>query len=300
VVRPILEAGAQGAVRSTTIGQTPISLFEKQRVALIGLACRPPREVAAPITHWSASELRDAFALHDDGADVSIATVGRELAHAPLKPHRQRYFLTSRDPLYDEKLRDIVGLYLDPPPGATILSLDEKPAIQARSRKYPDLPMRPGYPIVAREFEYVRHGVMHLFGAFNVRSGHVIGEVQPNKTHVEFIELLEMCAWRYRHGDVHCIVDNASYHSTPDVKAWLAAHPRFAFHYTPTHASWLNQIECWFSILAAKALKRGDFASRADLRWAILQYIAYWNSQAHPFNWTYGKELIHAQSRISG
>jgi transposase len=217
------------------------------------------------------------------------------LRSAQLQPHRSRYFLTSRDPLYDEKLRDIVALYLSPPPGATILSIDEKPSIQALSRKYPDLPMRPGEP-VAREFEYVRHGVMHLFAGFNVRTGHVLGRVYQHKTRAEFIDFLERCAWRYRQGPVHCVLDNASYHSTPEVKAWLAEHPRFVFHFTPTHASWLNQVECWFSILSRKVLRRGAHSSRRDLARKLLDYIEYWNAQAHPFDWAYGEELIHGSS----
>jgi len=242
--------------------------------------------------------LRDAFAAYEEGADVSRDTIARVLAEAHLQPHRQRYFLTSRDPQYDEKRRDIVRLYLHPPPGATVLSLDEKPSIQAISRKHRDLPMEPGRPVY-REFEYVRHGVMHLFAAFHVRSGRVIGRVHPNKTQVEFIDLLDRCAWQYRQGPVHCIVDNASYHSTPSVKEWLAAHPRFVFHYTPTHASWLNQIEAWFSILSKKALRRGSFPTKDALAKAILDYIAYWNLQAHPFNWAYGEELLHAEKTIA-
>jgi transposase len=290
-VRPVQAQGARGAVGPTAVWPTPASLSGEQRVALIGLACRPPQQEGKPITHWSASELRDRFAQMMAPVDISTATVGRILQSAQLQPHRQRYWLTSRDPRYDEKLRDIVRLYLDPPPGASVLCLDEKPSIQALSRLHPDLPMRPGYP-VAREFEYVRHGVMHLFAAFNTRTGRVDGEVFADKTHVEFIELLERLAWRYR-GRTHCIVDNAGYHKTPAVKAWLAAHPLFELHYTPTHASWLNQIECWFSILSRKALRRGSFESKEDLRRAILAYIAYWNEQAHPFNWTYGEELVH-------
>jgi transposase len=251
--------------------------------------------VGKPITHWSGSELRDAFAERRGGVDVSTSTVARVLRCAQLQPHRSRYFLTSRDPLYDEKLRDIVALYLTPPPGATILSIDEKPSIQALGRKYPDLPMRPGEP-VAREFEYVRHGVMHLFAGFNVRTGHVLGHVYEQKTRAEFIDFLERCAWRYRQGPVHCVLDNASYHKTPEVKAWLAKHPRFVFHFTPTHASWLNQVECWFSILSRKVLRRGAHDNRKALASALLDYIEYWNTQAHPFDWAYGEQLIHESS----
>jgi transposase len=250
------------------------------------------------VTHWSAPELAEAFAARRGGLLVSDDTIERVLASAQLKPHRQRYFLTSRDPQYDAKLRDIVSLYLEPPAGATILSLDEKPSIQAISRKHPDLPMGLGHPVAYREFEYVRHGVLHLFAAFNVRTGRVLADVQEQKTRVQFIELLERCAWHYRQGPVHCVVDNASYHSTPEVKAWLAAHPRFVFHFTPTHASWLNQIECWFSILSAKVLRRGSFDSKKALAKALMAYVAYWNDDAHPFNWAYGEELIHEPTRL--
>lgn len=208
-----------------------------------------------------------------------------------LRPHRHRYFLTSHDPDYDAKVRDVVGLYLEPPPGATVLSLDEKPNIQALGRRNPELPMRPGYP-VAREFEYVRHGVLHLFGAFNVRTGRVLGEVFPDKNQFRFVDLLDRCAWRYRSGDVHCIVDNASYHMAPAVQEWHCAHPRFVFHFTPTHASWLNQIEVWFSLLSRKVLARGDFGGRRALRTAVHRYMDYWNLSAQPFNWRYGSWLL--------
>jgi transposase len=257
------------------------------------LACRGPSDVDKGITHWSASELRDAFVDYPGGADVSARTIGRALAEANLKPHRQRYFLTSRDPLFKEKRRDIVSLYLRPPPGATVLCLDEKPSIQALGRKHPDLPMKPGYPVY-REFEYVRHGVLHLFAAFNIKTGRVLGQVQEKKTRVEFIELLDLCAWHYKRGDVHIVLDNASYHFTDEVKAWLKVHPRFKFHFTPTHASWLNQVECWFSLIARKAIRRGTFHSKLDLHSELMAYVSHWNGQAHPFNWAYGEKLLEA------
>ncbi|MGB7810742.1 MAG: hypothetical protein WBP56_06375 [Polyangia bacterium] len=151
------------------------------------------------LSHWSAAELRDAFAASADGADIGTRTVARVLDQAEIQPHRIRYFLTSRDPEFDQKRRDIVGLYLRPPEGATVLCLDEKPSIQALGRKNPDLPLCPGLPLY-REFEYVRHGVVHLFAAFNTRSGRVLGEVQEKKTRFEFIELLDLCAWHYKRG----------------------------------------------------------------------------------------------------
>jgi hypothetical protein len=144
----------------------------------------------------------------------------------------------------------------------------------------------------------VRHGVVHLFAAFNVRSGFVLGEVYDDKTHVELIDLLDRCAFRYRQGPVHCILDNAGYHSTPEVERWLSAHPRFRFHFTPTHGSWLNQVESWFSILAAKVLRRGAFETHSQIRDAILAFIAYWNGRAHGWDWKYGsKEILGTVTR---
>ena len=261
--------------------QTAKALAGDQRVALIALACRGPTDVGRGITHWSAAELGIAFAVHPDGGDVSARTVGRVLAEAQLKPNLQRYFLTSHDPHYDEKRRDFVQLYLRPPAGATVLCLDEKPSIQVLGRRYPDLPMKPGYPVY-REFEYVRHGVLHLFAAFNVRSGRVLADVQEKKTRFEFIELLDQCAWHYKRGDVHCVLDNAFYHFAPEVKDWLAQHPRFHFHFTPTHASWLNQVECWFSLILRKAIRRGVFDCKGDLHSALMAYVSHWKAKPIP------------------
>jgi len=135
---------------------------------------------------------------------------------------------------------------------------------------------------------------MHLFAALNVRTGYITAEVHPDKTRFEFIDLLERCAWRYRQGPVHYIVDNASYHTAPEVKQWLAAHPRFVPHYTPTHASWLNQVEIWFSIVGSKVVRHGVFAAKEELREALLTFVRYWNLDAHPFNWQYGTEFLAA------
>ena len=149
-----------------------------------------------------------------------------------------------------------------------------------------------------REFEYVRHGVVHLFTAFEVSQGRVIAQVHERKTRWEFLELLEECARQYR-GEVHCVLDNASYHKTAEIQKWLSEHPRFHFHFTPTHASWLNQAECWFSILSRKALRRGVFDSKEALSQAILDFVSYWNARAHPFNWVYGEELLLEKSSFS-
>lgn len=222
---------------------------------------------------------------------MSASLITRTLRESQLQPHRCRYYLTSTDPNYDDKVRNIVGLYLRPPAGATVLCLDEKPNIQALSRRHPELPMRVGYP-EAREFEYVRHGVVHLFAAFNARTGHVVADVFEHKNRWTFLEFLDQLAWRYRSGPVHCVLDNASYHFTAEVQEWLRRHPRFSFHFTPTHASWINQVEVWFSLVGRKVVARGSFASKAALREALLAYAAYWNLDAHPFDWTWGAELL--------
>ncbi len=291
MVRPLHERRDRQSSRPAQIGSTAQALSGEQRIALIALACRPPWDAGEAISQWSSAELRDAFAASADGATVSASTVARVLDAAEIQPHRVRYFLTSRDPEFDQKRRDIVSLYLRPPAGSTVLCLDEKPSIQALSRKHADLPLVPGRPLY-REFEYVRHGVVHLFAAYNTRSGRVLGEVQEKKTRFEFIELLDLCAWHYKSGDVHCVVDNAQYHKAPEVKDWLAAHPRFHFHFTPTHGSWLNQVELWFQQLSSKLLRRGVFASKAELHSAIMAFLSRWNADPRRFNWVYGAEFL--------
>jgi transposase len=293
MVRTLYQRRRRWSSRPAQIGPTARSLSGEQRIALIGLACRPP----SIISHWSAAELREAFAASADGADIGTRTVARVLDEAEIQPHRIRYFLTSRDPEFDQKRRDIVGLYLRPPEDATVLCLDEKPSIQALGRKNPDLPLRPGLPLY-REFEYVRHGVVHLFAAFNTRSGRVLGEVQNKKTRFEFIELLDLCAWHYKRGQVHCVLDNAQYHKAPEVKDWLAAHPRFHFHFTPTHGSWLNQVELWFQQLSSKVLRRGVFNSTAELHSAIMAFISHWDGNPQRFNWVYGAEFLDEKERL--
>lgn len=291
MVRPLQGRRDRRSSRPAQIGPTAQALSGEQRIALIALACRPPWEAGEAISQWSTAELRNAFVATADGANVSTSTVSRELDRAEVQPHRIRYFLTSRDPAFDEKRRDIVGLYLRPPEGATVLCLDEKPSIQALSRVSPDLPLCPGRPLY-REFEYVRHGVVHLFAAFNTRSGRVLAEVQEKKTRFEFIELLDLCAWHYKRGDVHCVLDNAQYHKAPEVKDWLAAHPRFHFHFTPTHGSWLNQVELWFQQLSTKLLRRGVFKSKDELHSAIMAFVSRWDANPRRFNWVYGAEFL--------
>jgi transposase len=224
--------------------------------------------------------------------EISARTVGRELDRADLQPHRQRMWLNSHDPRYDEKLADVVALYTDPPPGANVLCFDEKTSIQALERKHPDLPMRPGQP-TCREFEYIRHGVTHLFGALDVKAGSVLGAFYQQRGRKEFVQFLDLLPPKYPRGTVHIILDNLNTHSGPEVEAWRRRHPRFVFHFTPFHASWLNQIENWFGRLTDKVLRRGSFTSLADLQAKILAFICYYNAHdARPINWTYHVQVL--------
>jgi transposase len=287
VVQPLRRQGARGTTRPTPLGTAADSLSDGQRAKLIGIACRSPADFGVPHTHWSRKTLGEALARQRDLPHISPRTVGRELNRADLQPHRQRMWLNSHDPRYDEKLADVVALYTDPPRGATVLCFDEKTSIQALERKHPDLPMRPGQPI-CREFEYVRHGVTHLLGALDVRTGLVFGGFCQQRGRTEFVQFMDLLAAEYPRGPVHLILDNLNTHSGPAVEAWLQRHPRFVFHFTPFHASWLNQIENWFGRLTNKVLRRGSFTSVPDLQAKIRDYIRYHNiHDARAIHWTY-------------
>ena len=203
-----------------------------------------------------------------------------------LKPHKVQMWLTSKDPDFECKAAEICGLYLNPPENALVISVDEKTGIQAVGRKYADKPERPG-SLRKREFEYKRHGTVSLFAAFVVHSGEVIAEVKERHTRVEFIDFLEevnrQCP---KDRMIHVIVDNLAVHKTPEVKDWLSKHGRFEFHFTPTHASWLNQIEMWFSILARRFLKDGIFNSKEELVQGLMNYIKSYNEHPKAFRWT--------------
>ena len=189
------------------------------------------------------------------------------------------------DPDAAAKITDVVGLYLEPPTNAVVLSLDEKTQIQALSRTQPLLPMRPGLP-ARRTHDYRRNGLTSLYAAFNVRSGHVVGRCHPRHTASEFLDFLKLVQRRYRGQPLHVILDNSSTHSTPAVRAWLEAHPTVQFHFTPTGASWLNLVEVWFSILTRKSVRRGSFDTVRALITHIQRYIDSWNDHPTPFVWT--------------
>lgn len=220
-----------------------------------------------------------------DRVDVSHTTVHRIWRDHALQPHRIQTFKFTTDPQAEEKIRDVVGLYLNPPMNAIVLSLDEKTQIQALERTQPLLPLRSNLP-ARQTHDYRRHGLTSLYAALEVVSGKVVGECSKRHTGSDFLRFLKSLNRRYQGRELHVVLDNSSTHKTPDVRGWLEAHPNVHFHFTPTGASWLNMIEAWFGILTRKSVRRGSFVSVKDLIRHIRRYIMHWNDHPTPFVWT--------------
>src|SRR5947199_5427788 len=232
----------------------------------------------ADATHWSVRTLAKR-------QRVSPATVHRIWQAHNLQPHRVETFKLSRDPDFVRKLRDIVGLYLNPPDKAIVLSVDEKSQIQALDRTQPILPLRPGLP-ARQTHDYQRHGTTTLFAALNVLEGTVIGECLPRHRHQEFLRFLDRVDQSVPSDlEIHLVLDNYGTHKHAAVKKWLAARPRYHVHFTPTSSSWLNQIERWFAEITRKQIRRGTFLSVRDLTQAIQDYIRLYNKNPQPFHW---------------
>jgi transposase len=230
-------------------------------------------------THWSVRTMAAKVG-------VSPAQVQRIWAARGLKPHRVDTFKLSNDPRFEEKLIDVVGLYLNPPEKAIVLCMDEKSSIQALDRTQPSLPMMKGRAETMTH-DYKRNGTTTLFAALDVATGKVIGSCLPKHRHEEFLVFLKTINKEVPRGlDVHLILDNYATHKHPDVKAWLAKNPRFQLHFTPTSSSWLNLVERWFRELTDKALRRGAFHSVPDLIHKIEEYLAAHNTEPRPLVWT--------------
>jgi transposase len=234
----------------------------------------------APLTHWTAPRLAARVG-------VSPSTVLRVWQRAGLQPHRLERYVVSTDPAFETKAADIIGLYLDPPQHAVVLSVDEKTAIQALDRLDPVLPLSPGRA-ERHGFEYYRHGTLSLYAALEVATGRVVGMPAERHRSVDFLRFMDRLVMDYGPTqEVHVILDNLSAHKTKDVGQWLAAHPTVHFHFTPTYSSWLNQVELWFAKIERDLIARGIFTSVPDLRKKLLQYINLHNKTAQPFKWTY-------------
>ena len=244
-----------------------------ERVIVATLEETPP-----DATHWSTRSMAVA-------SGMSQSAISRIWRAFGLKPHLTESFKLSPDPLFIEKVRDIVGLYLNPPDAAMVLCVDEKSQIQALDRTSPVLPLLPGTP-QRRTHDYRRHGTTNLYAALDIASGHVITELTARHRAAEFQRFLNLINRNVPDDlDVHVIVDNSSTHKTPAVQRWLLRHPRFTMHFTPTYSSWLNLVERWFAELTTKWLRRGTHRSTRELETSIRNWAATWNAKPRPFTW---------------
>jgi transposase len=251
-----------------------ISDEQVERIVVTTLETKP-----ANATHWSTRSLAAQ-------TGMSQSAVSRIWRAFGLKPHKTDTFKISKDPLFVDKVRDVVGLYLDPPANAVVLCVDEKTQIQALDRSAPVLPMLPGVP-QRQSFDYVRHGTTSLFAALEVATGQVISAIKRRHRHQEFLAFLRTIDNNVPAGlDVHVILDNLSAHKTPAIKAWLLKHPRFHLHFTPTSSSWLNLVERFFAEITVKLLRRGVHRSVTALEKDIRDWIKQWNTDPKPYVWT--------------
>ena len=237
-------------------------------------------------THWSTRNVARETGL----SQTAVSRIWRAFG---LQPHRQETFKLSTDPLFVDKVRDIVGLYLAPPTKALVLCVDEKSQIQALDRTQPILPLAPGIP-ARRTHDYMRHGTM-LFAALDIASGEVIGELHRRHRSSEFLQFLRTIEASVPAAlDIHLVMDNYGTHKTPKVRNWFARHPRFHVHFTPTSASWINQVERWFATLTEKQIRRGTHRSTRQLEQAIRSYLDTYNADPRPFVWSKSADDILA------
>ena len=270
------EAGVQGLLKDAPRPGRRKQLGAKKIEAIVNATLHTtPRDA----THWSTRTLARA-------QGVSAVTVQRVWKAHGLQPHRSEHFKLSRDPEFVSKLRDVVGLYLNPPEKAMVFCVDEKSQIQALDRTAPMLPLRPGIP-ERQTHDYIRHGTTTLFAALNVLDGTVIGSCKARHRHAEFIEFLEtLDRSTSRRRDLHLILDNYRTHKHAKVVTWLEAHPRFHLHFIPASSSWLNLVERWFLEITRKRIRRGTFRSVRELTKAIYAYLRENNKEPRPFIWT--------------
>lgn len=263
-----------------------------ERHQVIAAACKTPSHLGVERQTWTHESLRDAVIEAGLVRQISSSEVGRILEGADLKPHRVRGWCHSTDPDYQRKMRSIVRLYVRQTGTEPVLCIDEKTGMQALSRSRDLQPATPGRP-GRQEFEYRRNGTRCLFACFNVGTGKVLGRCTSSRAREDFLTFLDLVASTYRQGKVHLVLDNLNTHRDTSagafIRDWNRRHGnRFVFHYTPTHGSWLNQVELWFAIVARRVLRHANFATCDELVAAIEHFIECWNAtEAHPFRWTY-------------
>lgn len=270
-----LEQGIQGLHDELRPGR-PRSISDEQVAELVRKTLQTKPEGR---THWTTRSMAGE-------TQISRPTVQRIWNAFGLQPHRQRHFKISTDPFFVEKVRDIVGLYLNPPDKAMVLCVDEKSQIQALDRTQPLLPMGLGY-VEGVTHDYVRHGTTTLFAALDIATGKVLTQCRHRHRHQEYLSFLKHIDTNVPEDlDIHFVVDNYSTHKHPRVKRWLAVHPRYHVHFTPTYSSWLNQVEIWFNRITQQAIRRGTFRSVKELVAKIDQFVQHYNANTNPFVWT--------------
>jgi transposase len=291
-VKRYLAAGFDGLRDRRRSGRPPaIEHHVWQKLATV--VVQPPEKFGWALARWSVRALHE-FLARRFGWDVGRSSISRFLRSMALKPHRVRYWLNPSDPDFDAKAAKICKLYVSPPAGTTVLCIDEKPGIQALRRAHPPRPMRRCKP-VRLEFEYERKGTRNVFAAFNVKNGHVLLWVTPDRTTPMVLSFLDQVAQFYRRGQLVLITDNISTRTGDAAADWLSRHPRIRFVFTPKHGSWLNQVEIWFGILTRAALRHRSFANVSELTVAIYRFGKYWNKVTRrPFDWTYTGRVLHA------
>lgn len=279
------DEGVEGLLRDKTRkpGKPPLSLETIAKVLAL-----PCGAVAGEATHWTGRMVAKAVG-------ISLSAVQRIWRAHHLQPHRLRTFKKSKDPNFAAKVEDIVGLYMNPPAHAVVISIDEKSQIQALDRTQPGLPLKQG-KCGTMTHDYKRNGTTTLFAALNILDGTVVGRCMPKHTHKEFIKFLNAVERAVPPGRIiHAIADNYATHKHPKVLKWLADHPRWVFHFTPTSASWINAVEGFFSIITRRRIRRGVFKSVPELQEAISRYIREHNRSSKPFVWTKPAKTIFAK-----
>lgn len=280
--------GVEGLKERPKAGRKDHAVSAETVDRIVNLAMSPP---PAGRSRWTTRLI---------GKEVGVTSgcVSDVLRRHSLKPHLSRTYKVSRDPAFAAKVLDVVGMYLNPPDNAVVLSVDEKTSIQALERTQLPLPLRSGRA-TRHTHDYKRHGVVDLYAALEVATGRVTHKLTESHTAADFLSFLRKVVREYPEQELHIILDNSSSHGTAEVKAWLAANPRVHFHYTPTSASWLNQVEGFFGILGKQSLSHTDFPSKKALREHITTYLEEWNNSPTPFEWTKpANAIIQSQRRM--
>jgi transposase len=279
-------SGLAGLADAPRPGGPKTVLTDRTISEILSATVTPPPESlrAMGVTHWSSRRLA-GWLRRTRRVSVSHDSIARLWRRFCLQPHRTEGFKFSTGPQLEAKIRDVVGLYLHPPQNAVVVCVDEKSQCQALERTQPILPMRPGIP-ERQTHDYARHGVTTLFAALEVATGTVIDACYPRHRHQEFLRFLKKVAAAYPSTELHVVCDNYAAHKHADVRAWLAKNPRLTLHFTPTGCSWLNLVECFFSIITRQAIRRGSYTSVRQLTATIGAFIDHWNDHPRPFTWT--------------